>query len=60
MIHQTAVIEPGAQIDPSAEIGPFCYISANAVIGAGCKLIARVSILGNTVLGKGNVVFPGA
>lgn len=60
MIHQTAVIEPGAQIDPSAEIGPFCYISANAVIGAGCKLIARVSILGNTVLGKGNVIFPGA
>lgn len=60
MIHQTAVIEDGAQIDPSAEIGPFCYISSKAKIGANCKLIARVTILGDTTLGEGNVVFPGA
>lgn len=60
MIHQTAVVEDGAQIDPSAEIGPFCYISSKAKIGANCKLIARVTILGDTTLGEGNVVFPGA
>ncbi len=60
MIHQTAVIEPGAVIDPTAEIGPFCYISSKAKIGANCKLIARVTILGETTLGEGNVVFPGA
>ena len=60
MIHQTAVVESGAQIDESAEIGPFCYISGKAKIGANCRLIARVSILGDTTLGKGNIVFPGA
>ena len=60
MIHSTAVVEQGAIIDPSAEIGPFCYISSRAKIGAGCKLIARVTILGDTTLGKNNVVFPGA
>jgi len=60
MIHQTAVIEPGAQIDPSAEIGPFCYISSKAKIGANCRLLARVSILGDTTLGEGNVIFPNA
>lgn len=60
MIHETAVIETGAQIDPTAEIGPFCYISSRAKIGAGCKLIARVTILGDTTLGKDNIVFPGA
>lgn len=60
MIHATAVVEEGAQIDESAEIGPFCYISSHAKIGANCKLIARVSVLGNTTLGEGNVVFPGA
>lgn len=60
MIHQTAVVENGAQIDPSAEIGPFCYISSKAKIGANCKLIARVTILGDTTLGEGNIVFPGA
>ena len=44
----------------TAEIGPFCYISSRAKIGANCKLIARVSVLGDTTLGEGNVVFPGA
>ncbi len=60
MIHPTAVIEQGAQIDPTAEIGPFCYISNRAKIGANCKLLARVTIMGDTTLGEGNVVFPGA
>lgn len=60
MIHSTAVVETGAQIDPSAEIGPFCFISDRAKIGANCKLLARVTILGDTTLGEGNVIFPGA
>jgi len=60
MIHPSSVIEPGAEIAPDVEIGPFCYISSQAKIGAGCRLIARVSILGNTTLGEGNVIFPGA
>lgn len=60
MIHPSAVVETEAEIAESAEIGPFCYISAHAKIGANCRLIARVSVLGNTTLGEGNVVFPGA
>lgn len=60
MIHPSAVIEDGAQIDPSAEIGPFCYISGHAKIGANNRLIARVTVLGNTTIGEGNVIFPGA
>ena len=60
MIHPSAVVETGAQIDPSAEIGPFCYISGQAKIAAGNKLIARVTVLGDTTLGEGNVIFPGA
>lgn len=60
MIHPSAVVEDGAQIDPSAEIGPFCYISSRAKIGARNRLIARVTILGDTSLGEDNVIFPGA
>jgi len=60
MIHQTAFIEPGAVIDPSVEIGPFCFISGKAKIGANCRLMARVTILGNTTIGSGNIIFPGA
>ena len=60
MIHPSAVVETGAQIDPTAEIGPYCYISGQAKIAAGNKLIARVTVLGDTTLGEGNVIFPGA
>ena len=60
MIHPSAVVEDGAQIDETAEIGPFCYISGRAKIGAHNKLIARVTILGDTTLGEGNIIFPGA
>lgn len=59
-IHPSAVVEQGAQIASTAEIGPFCYISSQAKIGEQVRLIARVSVLGNTTIGEGTVVFPGA
>ncbi len=59
-IHPSAVVENGAQIAESAEIGPFCWISSRAKIGENVKLLARVSVMGNTTIGKGTIVFPGA
>ncbi len=59
-IHPTAVVEDGAQIAESAEIGPFCWVSSRAKIGENVKLLARVSVMGNTTIGEGTVVFPGA
>ncbi len=59
-IHPTAVIEDGAQIAQSAEIGPFCWISSKAKIGENVRLLARVSVMGDTTIGEGTVVFPGA
>ena len=59
-IHPSAVVENGAQIADSAEIGPFCWISSRAKIGENVKLLARVSVMGNTTIGEGTVVFPGA
>lgn len=59
-IHPTAVVEKGAQIADSAEIGAFCYVSAGAKIGENVRLLPRVTILGNTSIGEGTVVFSGA
>ncbi len=59
-IHPSAVIENGAEIAASAHIGPFCYISSKAKIGENVNLIARVSVLGDTTIGEGTVVFPNA
>lgn len=59
-IHPTAVVEDGAQIASTAEIGPFCYVSAKAKIGENVRLIAHVTILNDTTIGEGTIVFPGA
>lgn len=59
-IHASAVIETGAQIAKTAEIGPFCWVSSKAKIGENVKLLSRVTIMGDTTIGEGTVVFPGA
>ncbi|MBE6452771.1 MAG: acyl-ACP--UDP-N-acetylglucosamine O-acyltransferase [Alphaproteobacteria bacterium] len=59
-IHPSAVVEDGAQIASSAEIGPFCWVSSQAKIGENVRLLARVTIMGDTTIGEGTVVFPGA
>ncbi len=59
-IHPSAVVENGAQIAETAEIGPFCWISSEAKIGENVKLLARVTVYGDTTIGEGTVVFPGA
>ena len=59
-IHPTAVIEDGAQIAASAKIGPFCWISSRAKIGENVQLLGRVTIMGDTTVGEGTIVFPGA
>ena len=59
-IHPSAVVEDGAQIAASAEIGPFCWVSSQAKIGENVRLLARVTIYGDTTIGDGTVVFPGA
>ena len=59
-IHASAVVENGAQIADTAEIGPFCFISAKAKIGQNVKLLSHVTVYGDTTIGDGTVVFPGA
>lgn len=59
-IHPTAVIEDGALIAASAKIGPLCWISSRAKIGENVQLLGRVTIMGDTTVGEGTIVFPGA
>lgn len=59
-IHPTAIIEDGAQIAATAEIGPMCWISSRAKIGENVKLLGQVTIYGDTTIGEGTIVFPGA
>ena len=58
MIHQTAIIHPGAQIGSDCDIGPYCVIGEHVALGENCKLHSHVVVDGHTKLGKGNEIFP--
>lgn len=57
MIHEQAIIEPGAIIGKNVKIGPWTYISGNVVIGDNCEISANVVINGPTKIGKNNRIF---
>lgn len=57
MIHPTAVVAEGAEIDPGAEIGPYCVIGPHVKIGAGTKVGPHVVIEGRTEIGQNNQIF---
>ena len=59
-ISPTSQIEPGAEIGENVGIGPNCFISGRAKIGDGCRLYNGVTILGNTTLGRNNVIHTSA
>lgn len=59
-IHPTAVVDSRAEIDPSAEIGPYVVIDGPVRIGPGTRVMAHAFLVGDTHLGAGNVVHPGA
>ncbi len=54
------VIEAGAVISDGCDIGPGCCISRGAILGAHCKLFARVTIRERCELGHHVVIQPGA
>jgi UDP-N-acetylglucosamine acyltransferase len=60
LIHPSAIIEDGANVDPSVRIGPFSIVEAGAVIGAGCVIESNVRIYGHTRMGRDNLVCHGA
>ncbi len=55
MIHPSAIISPGAQLDSSVEVGPFSVIDGQVSLGPGCRVGPHVYLTGHTVAGPDNV-----
>jgi UDP-3-O-[3-hydroxymyristoyl] glucosamine N-acyltransferase len=51
-IAANAVIAAGAQVAADAYIGPLSYVGEACVVGAGSRLVARVTLLGRSVVGR--------
>ena len=71
LVAEDAVIDPGAsvgaqsvigagtRIEAGAEIGPGCVVGRNVTIGADTRLIARVTVLDDSLIGARCVLQPG-
>mgnify|MGYP001350666199 FL=1 len=58
MIHSTAIIDPKAKIGKNVQVGPYSVIGPNVVIGENTTIQSHVSIIGNTIIGTDNKIYP--
>lgn len=54
MIHSSAFVDPGAEVQADVEVGPFCVIGPGVVLGAGTRVGSHVVIEGPTRIGERN------
>jgi len=57
VIHPTAVVDSGAQLDAGVEIGPYSVVGAHVRIGAGTRVGPHCVIDGHTVIGRDNLFY---
>jgi UDP-N-acetylglucosamine acyltransferase len=57
VIHQTAIVDPRAELTADVEIGPYSIIGPDVTIGPGTRIGAHVTIEGPTRIGADNHVY---
>jgi UDP-N-acetylglucosamine acyltransferase len=57
MIHPTAIIQEGAQLETDVRVGPYSVIGEEVKIGAGCVIGPHAVIDGITDMGRDNRIF---
>jgi UDP-N-acetylglucosamine acyltransferase len=60
LIHNTAIIEKGAQVHESVQVGPYSIVESGAIVGPDCVIDSCVRIYGATRMGRNNRVCHGA
>ncbi|MDJ0974160.1 MAG: acyl-ACP--UDP-N-acetylglucosamine O-acyltransferase [Planctomycetota bacterium] len=59
-IHPTAVVDARAELADDVVVGAYAVIEGTVRIGAGSEVMANACVMGDTTLGEGNRIFPGA
>ncbi|MGN0876207.1 MAG: acyl-ACP--UDP-N-acetylglucosamine O-acyltransferase [Kiritimatiellia bacterium] len=57
-IHQTAIVEDGAQLGANVEIGPYAHIGPNVKLGDGTTVGQGAIVDGHTTIGEKCQIFP--
>jgi UDP-N-acetylglucosamine acyltransferase len=56
-IHETALVDPSADLDADVEVGAYSVIGPGVKIGKGTRVRSHAVIEGNTSIGEGNLIF---
>lgn len=57
-VHQTAVVDPAAQLGADVTVGPYCVVGPNVQLGDKVVLKSHVVVDGKTKIGAGTKIFP--
>jgi UDP-N-acetylglucosamine acyltransferase len=57
VIHATAIVEPGAELDSSVTVGPYTVIGPHVKVGAGTTIGPHCVLEGHTTIGRDNRIF---
>ncbi|MDO4640485.1 MAG: acyl-ACP--UDP-N-acetylglucosamine O-acyltransferase [Neisseria sp.] len=57
LIHQSAIVDPKAELDSSVKVGPYTVIGPHVRIGANTEIGSHVVIEGHTTIGENNRIF---
>ena len=57
MIHSTAIVDPGAEMDSLVSVGPYTVIGPHVKVGAGTTIGPHCVIEGHTTIGSDNRIF---
>ncbi|MGE5189819.1 MAG: acyl-ACP--UDP-N-acetylglucosamine O-acyltransferase [Gemmatimonadota bacterium] len=58
MIHETALVDPGATLGKDVEVGPYAVIGPKVTIGDGCSIGAHAVVESHVRMGRGTRVSP--
>lgn len=56
-IHQTALVDPHAELDADVEVGAYSIIGPRVRVGKGTRIKSHVVLDGNTTVGESNTIF---
>ncbi|MBN7797525.1 acyl-ACP--UDP-N-acetylglucosamine O-acyltransferase [Parahaliea mediterranea] len=57
MIHEQAIVDPGARLADDVSVGPWTLIGPDVEIGPGCRIESHVVIKGPTRIGANNHIY---
>ncbi len=60
MIHETAIIHPGAKLGSNVQVGPYTVIDEHVQLGDSCRVGPHVHLTGHTTIGAGTKIHAGA